>query len=47
MSRIGRMPIPLPANVKFCGNCGSAVELPPEPPDDTQAEPAAKEPAEV
>jgi hypothetical protein len=40
---------PLPADVKFCGNCGSAVEIPrqEEPPADTQAEPAAKEPAEV
>jgi predicted amidophosphoribosyltransferase len=40
---------PLPADVKFCGNCGSAVETPrqEEPPADTQAEPATKEPAEV
>ena len=40
---------PLPADVKFCGSCGSAVEIPrqEEPPADTQAEPATKEPAEV
>jgi hypothetical protein len=37
---------PLPADVSFCGNCGSAVELP-EVPEDTQADPAPKEPAEV
>ena len=36
---------PLPANAKFCGNCGSAVEQPDEPSADTQAEPAAEEPA--
>jgi hypothetical protein len=37
---------PLPADVSFCGNCGSAVEVP-EVPEDTQADPAPKEPAEV
>jgi Double zinc ribbon len=39
---------PLPADVKFCGRCGSPVETQrPEPPADTQPEPAPKEPAEV
>ena len=38
---------PLPAEAKFCGSCGSAVELQPELPEDTEAEPAPKEPAEV
>jgi hypothetical protein len=39
---------PLPADVQFCGRCGSRVEAaPPEPPADTQPEPAPKEPAEV
>jgi Double zinc ribbon len=41
---------PLPADVQFCGRCGSRVETPPpepEPPADTQPEPAPKEPAEV
>ena len=39
---------PLPADVKFCGRCGSPVEAQrPEPPADTQPEPAPKEPAEV
>jgi Double zinc ribbon len=39
---------PLPADVRFCSSCGSPVEVPrPEPPADTQPEPAPKEPAEV
>jgi Double zinc ribbon len=39
---------PLPADVQFCGHCGSRVETArPEPPADTQPEPAPKEPAEV
>jgi Double zinc ribbon len=38
---------PLPADVKFCSSCGSPVEGPREPPAETQAEPAPKEPAEV
>jgi hypothetical protein len=39
---------PLPADVQFCGRCGSRVETSrPEPPADTQPEPAPKEPAEV
>jgi predicted amidophosphoribosyltransferase len=38
---------PLPADVKFCSNCGSSVEHQPEPSEDTQPEPATKEPAEV
>jgi Double zinc ribbon len=38
---------PLPADVRFCGNCGSAVEHPAAAPEDTQSEPAPKEPAEV
>jgi hypothetical protein len=38
---------PLPAEAKFCGSCGSAVEQQPEVPEDTQADPAPKEPAEV
>jgi hypothetical protein len=38
---------PLPAQAKFCGSCGSAVELQSELPEDTQAEPAPKEPAEI
>jgi ribosomal protein L40E len=38
---------PLPADVKFCSSCGSPVERPREPPAETQAEPAPKEPAEV
>ena len=37
---------PLPADVSFCGTCGSAVERPPELPEDTQEDPAPKEPAE-
>jgi rRNA maturation endonuclease Nob1 len=38
---------PLPAEAKFCGNCGSAVELVPQPPADTQADPVPKEPVEI
>ena len=38
---------PLPADVRFCGSCGSAVERPREMSEDTQADPAPKEPAEV
>jgi hypothetical protein len=38
---------PLPADVNFCSSCGSPVERPPEPPAETQAEPAPKAPAEV
>lgn len=39
---------PLPAGVRFCGHCGTAVELgSSDVPDDTQPEPAPKEPAEV
>jgi Double zinc ribbon len=38
---------PLPADVKFCSSCGSSVEHQSKPSEDTQPEPATKEPAEV